>query len=73
MDFWENCYQAKSWKKAQRVCARIEATPKGLDVCYIATCRTDGSADYVHEVFYCACSGGNRAQAHQIKTLIFSI
>jgi hypothetical protein len=60
----ETQYRAKSWKKARRVCARIEATPKGLDIRYVATTRTDGSAEYVYEVFYCA-----RGQAENLIKL----
>jgi hypothetical protein len=60
----ETQYQAKSWKKARRVCARIEATPKGLDIRYVASSRTDGSAEYVYEVFYCA-----RGQAENLIKL----
>ena len=60
----ETQYQARSWKKARRVCARIEATPKGLDIRYVATSRTDGSAEYVYEVFYCA-----RGQAENLIKL----
>jgi hypothetical protein len=60
----ETQYRARSWKKTRRVCARIEATPKGLDIRYVATSRTDGSAEYVYEVFYCA-----RGQAENLIKL----
>jgi hypothetical protein len=35
--FAETRYQTKSWNKERRVCARIEATPKGLDIRFVAT------------------------------------
>src|SRR5208283_3830242 len=33
----EVSYGAKSWKCQRRVAARIEATPKGLDIRYVVT------------------------------------
>jgi hypothetical protein len=33
--FAETRYQAKSWNKERRVCARIEATTKGLDIRFV--------------------------------------
>jgi hypothetical protein len=59
----ETQYQAKSWTKARRVCARIEASPEGLDIRYVVTNR-DGSAEYVYESSYCA-----RGQAENLIKL----
>jgi Transposase DDE domain group 1 len=33
----ETLYQAKSWAKARRACARIEATTLGLDIRFVVT------------------------------------
>jgi hypothetical protein len=46
-------YGAKSWDKERRFVARIEATPKGLDVRYVVTSlRAD--ARQLYETLYCA-------------------
>jgi len=47
-------YGAKSWKYERRVAARIEATPKGLDIRYVVTNMVGGSADWLYETMYCA-------------------
>ena len=47
-------YGAKSWKCERRVAARIEATPKGLDIRYVVTNIAGGSADWLYETMYCA-------------------
>jgi len=46
-------YGAKSWSKQRRFVARIEATPKGLDVRYVVTSLTAG-AKHLYETIYCA-------------------
>jgi hypothetical protein len=46
-------YGAKSWDKERRVVARIEATPKGLDVRYVVTSLRAG-AMYLYQTLYCA-------------------
>jgi hypothetical protein len=46
-------YGAKSWKKERRFVARIEATPKGLDIRYVVTSLKAG-AKHLYEVVYCA-------------------
>jgi len=46
-------YGAKSWDRERRVVARIEATPKGLDVRYVVTSLRAG-AKHLYEVLYCA-------------------
>jgi len=43
----------KSWSKERRFVARIEATPKGLDVRYVVTSLTAG-ARHLYETVYCA-------------------
>jgi hypothetical protein len=47
-------YGARSWKCERRVTARIEATPKGLDIRYVVTNLTGGSAEWLYETMYCA-------------------
>ena len=46
-------YGAKSWDKERRFAARIEATPKGMDVRYIVTSLKAG-AKHLYETLYCA-------------------
>ena len=50
----EILYGAKSWKCERRVIARIEATPKGLDIRYIVTSLPGGSPECIYESIYCA-------------------
>lgn len=46
-------YGARSWKKERRVVARLEATPRGLDIRYVATSLKAG-ARHLYETVYCA-------------------
>jgi hypothetical protein len=46
-------YGAKSWGKERRFVARIDATPKGMDVRYIVTSLKAG-AKHLYETLYCA-------------------
>lgn len=50
----ETRYKAKSWKTQRRVCARIEATTRGLDIRFVVTNLDKGSAAHVYDVLYCA-------------------
>ncbi|RRI01497.1 IS1380 family transposase [Mesorhizobium tamadayense] len=50
----ETRYKAKSWKAERRVCARIEATTRGLDIRFVVTNLDKGSAEHVYDVIYCA-------------------
>lgn len=52
--FTETRYSAKSWNVARRACARIEATTRGLDIRFVVTNLTTGSAERIYEVIYCA-------------------
>ena len=52
--FAETRYQAKSWRIERRACARIEATTLGLDIRFVVTNLTHGSAERIYEVIYCA-------------------
>ncbi len=47
-------YAAKSWKDERRVCARIEATELGLDIRFVVTNITNGSAEHIYDTLYCA-------------------
>ena len=47
-------YAAKSWKCERRVCARIEATELGLDIRFVVTNITNGSAEHICHTLYCA-------------------
>ena len=47
-------YGAKSWRCERRVAARIEATTQGLDVRFVVTNITAGSAEWLYDTLYCA-------------------
>ena len=47
-------YGAKHWRCQRRVAARIEATPKGLDIRYVVTNLVGGNAEWLYETLYCA-------------------
>jgi len=47
-------YAAKSWTRARRIVARIEATTKGADVRYVVTNLKGRSARHLYEKVYCA-------------------
>ena len=53
-DYTETRYAARSWSHARRVVARIEATRKGLDIRYVVTNITYGSAAWLYDDLYCA-------------------
>jgi len=62
--FAETSYRAKSWKTDRRVCARIEATTKGLDIRFVVTSIETGSTEHIYETLYCA-----RGQAENLIKL----
>jgi hypothetical protein len=47
-------YGAQSWRGERRVAARIEATPRGLDIRYVVTNLRRGSAEWLYAAIYCA-------------------
>jgi Transposase DDE domain group 1 len=53
-DFTVTRYAAKSWSRARRVVARVEATRKGADVRYVVTNIRGGTARHLYEKVYCA-------------------
>lgn len=52
--YTETRYAAKSWSIRRRVAARIEATRKGLDIRYVVTNISGGSAAWLYDGLYCA-------------------
>jgi len=52
--YTETRYGAKSWHVDRRVVARIEATTQGLDIRYVVTSFTHGSAEWLYDSLYCA-------------------
>ena len=62
--YTETRYGAKSWHVDRRVAARIEATTQGLDIRYVVTSFTHGSADWLYDSLYCA-----RGQAENLIKL----
>ena len=50
----ETRYGAKSWKCQRRVVARIEASTLGMDIRYVVTSLTGGSAEHIYDTLYCA-------------------
>jgi Transposase DDE domain group 1 len=62
--FAETRYQAQSWNKKRRACARIEATTRGLDIRFVVTSLETASAKHVYQAIYCA-----RGQAENLIKL----
>jgi hypothetical protein len=62
--YTETRYGAKSWHIDRRVAARIEATTQGLDIRYVVTSFTHGSAEWLYDSLYCA-----RGQAENLIKL----
>lgn len=60
----ETRYGAKSWACQRRVAARIEASTMGMDIRYVVTSLTEGSAEYIYDTLYCA-----RGQAENLIKL----
>jgi Transposase DDE domain group 1 len=56
-DYTETSYAAKTWSQARRVVARIEATPRGLDIRYVVTNIIHCAPQWVYESLYCARGG----------------
>jgi Transposase DDE domain group 1 len=62
--YTETSYGAKSWRRERRVAARIEASTQGLDIRYVVTNLTRGSAEWLYDTLYCA-----RGQAENLIKL----
>jgi Transposase DDE domain group 1 len=63
----ETRYGAKSWRCLRRVAARIEATSQGLDIRYVVTSLTRGTAEWLYDSLYCA-----RGQAENLIKLMWT-
>ena len=53
-NYAETRYGAKSWTCRRRVVARIEASTLGMDIRYVVTSLTEGSAEHIYDTLYCA-------------------
>jgi hypothetical protein len=53
-NYAETRYGAKSWKCQRHVVARIEASTLGMDIRYVVTSLTEGSAEHIYDTLYCA-------------------
>jgi len=53
-NYAETRYGAKSWACQRRVVARIEASTLGMDIRYVVTSLTKGSAEHIYDTLYCA-------------------
>jgi hypothetical protein len=62
--YTETRYGAKSWHADRRVAARIEATMQGLDIRYVVTSFSHGTAEWLYDSLYCA-----RGQAENLIKL----
>jgi len=62
--YTETRYGAKSWHVDRRVVARIEATTQGLDIRYVVTSFSHGTAEWLYDSLYCA-----RGQAENLIKL----
>jgi hypothetical protein len=62
--FAETTHAAKSWTRERRVAARIAATRLGLDIRYVVTNITSGTAEWLYADLYCA-----RGQAENLIKL----
>ena len=60
----ETRYGARSWHRERRVAARIEASTMGLDIRYVVTNLSHGSAEWLYDTLYCA-----RGQAENLIQL----
>ena len=73
----ETRYAAKSWARERRVVARIEAKEsdeddmlrRGIDIRYVVTSLTTGSAEHVYDAVYCARGQAeNLIKQHKAQT-----
>jgi hypothetical protein len=62
--YTETRHTAKSWDRERRAVARIEATTLGLDIRFVVTNVTHGSAEWIYDSLYCA-----RGQAENLIKL----
>ncbi len=62
--YTETQYRAKSWSRPRRVAARIEAPTLGLDIRFVVSNTTAGSAEWLYDTLYC-----ERGQAENLIKL----
>ena len=62
--YTETQYRAKSWSRSRRVAARIEASTLGLDIRFVSSNITTGSAEWLYDTLYC-----ERGQAENLIKL----
>jgi len=66
--FFQTGYQAKSWSRARKVIARVEATAKGTDIRFVVT-NLGGRARPLYEKLYCARGRmENMIKEHKLHT-----
>jgi hypothetical protein len=64
----ETRYQAGSWSHERRVAARIEAGGMGLDIRFVVTSFSRGSAEWIYDGLYCARGqAGNLVKSHKTR------
>lgn len=51
--YTETQYRAKSWSRSRRIAARIEASTLGLDIRFVVSNITTGSAEWLYDTLYC--------------------
>ncbi len=49
--YTETQYRAKSWSRSRRVAARIEASTLGLDIRFVVSNITTGSAEWLYALY----------------------
>ncbi len=62
--YTETQYRAKSWSRSRRIAARIEASTLGLDIRFVVSNITTGSAEWLYDTLYC-----ERGQAENLIKL----
>ena len=64
-------YQAKSWSSAERVCAKVESTTRGMNTRYIVT-NIEGTAKEVYYDFYVLRGDRSENRIKEVKNMCFA-
>ena len=64
-------YQAKSWSSAERVCAKVESTTRGMNTRYIVT-NIEGTAKEVYYDFYVLLGDRSENRIKEVKNMCFA-
>ena len=64
-------YQAKTWSSAERVCAKVESTTKGMNTRYIVT-NIEGTAREVYYDFYVLRGDRSENRIKEVKNMCFA-